>query len=304
MLEQCLASVLKQKANFAWKLIVSDNSQSECTSQWLAKQFPEVSTRRYYSIPVEAHFRDAINKACADYVMLFHDDDILLPNCIQILANKLDQNKNLAAVCCNAFISLGDQLTNRTMLRGASKDLQICSSSELVKRYLDFWEGGVAPLSPYVFRRSALKAEYIDGSTGGKYSDVTMLLNVLANGPFLWLAQPLAIYRIHEGSDNFNYAVHDKLRLLRTLQNSYGLRKNSFLCLSAKADIYQKAFLLRPNPTSIFSSSLSQKEKFILLFLINISLLRMLRSYRYAKHVVRKMLIHGLQRGVKLIQAK
>jgi len=304
LLEQSLGSVLSQEANFPWKVIVSDNSQSECTSHWLAKWHPSVAVRRYCSLPADAHFREAIKNATADYVMLFHDDDTLLPGCIQTLVTFLEHNSAFSAACCNAFIATGDQRTPRTMLRGSTKDIQICSSSTLIKRYLNFWEGGVVPLSPYVFRRSMLKSEYIDFSTGGKYSDVVMLLNVLANGPFHWFAKPLAIYRIHEGSDNFNYAVHDKLRLFRTLHRSYGLRKNSFLSLSAKSDVYQKAFCLRPNPAIFFSSSLSRKKQFILLFLVCISALRMLRSCRYAKHVVRNVLIHNLQRATKLIQVK
>lgn len=301
LLQQSLDSVLSQEADFSWMVTVSDNSQSECTSDWLARYHPSVAVRRYQSLPADAHFREAIKNTCADYVMLFHDDDILLPGCIQALVTFLAHNSAFSAACCNAFIAIDDQRTPRTMLRGATKDIQICSSRTLVKRYLDFWQGGVAPLSPYVFRSSALKPEYVDFSMGGKYSDVIMLLNVLANGYFIWLAKPLAVYRIHEGSDNSSYVAHDKFLLLRTLQRSYGLRKTSFLCLSAKADIYQRTFHLRPNPTSMFSSSISRKERFILLFLINISFIRMLTSCGYAKHVVRKVLIHVLQQSTRLI---
>ena len=294
-LKESLDSVLAQKANFSWKVVVSDNSQADSTSRWLANHHPEIEVRRYHSISAEAHFQAAIQNATSEYLMMFHDDDILLPGCVNSLIAVLDCNTSLSSASCNAFIIRDDKLTEITMLRYARKSINIASSSQLIRRYLDFWEGGVAPLSPYIYRASALKSEYINFSKAGKYSDVIMLLNILKHGPIHWVAHPLAAYRIHDASDNHNYSPHHKLLLLRTLRAEHGLKKESFLYSSAKADIYQRTFHLRPIQLFTFASILSTKRKRIVRFIALASFLRIMRSPRYSKHILTKAVARGIQ---------
>jgi Glycosyl transferase family 2 len=290
MLKQSLASVITQQVSFSLKTIVSDNSRSEDTSEMLSSCYPNIATRRYNSIPSYEHFREAVHNSQAQYIMLFHDDDVLLPGCLQALVNSLDHNPEISAASCNAYISFGDQCSSRTMIRKAKSNILISNEKNLVERYLDYWQGGVAPLSAYVYRKSAIKPDYIDFRTGGKYSDVCMLLQVLSNGPILWLSMPLAIYRVHEYSDNSTFSARDKLLLLRTLAKTYGLHKNSILHLIAKSDIYKRYYNINPNILKVLSRSLSKKERFVNTFILKTSLLRLFYSKGYALHLVKKFL--------------
>ena len=304
LLEQCIDSVLSQETSFSVNLIISDNSQSDESSHWLAREHPSIAVRRYHSIPVFEHMQLAIKNVSSQYVMLFHDDDILLPGCLQALVNQLDLNSKLSAVSCNAFIALENHQTFRKMLRQVNSHILISTPQMLIKRYLEFWEGGITPFSTYIYRSSAMKPEHIDISTAGKHSDVTMLLNVLKAGPFLWVANPLAVYRVHKGSDSFTYSAHNNLLLLRTLRSQYGIKKNSFFDLSFRTNIFKAVFSLRSNSLSVFWPALSRRKKLILFLLIKISLLRMLRYNQYFSHLLREVCIRTGFRLFRLVKSE
>jgi hypothetical protein len=289
-LKQSLASLLMQRASFPWKLIVSDNSEDTATSNWLLNAHPDITVRRYHSLTPEEHFRAAVANAQCQYLMLFHDDDILLQGCIDHLVTILDSSHSLAAVSCNAFLIQHSMKSSNRMLRYAKKDSVISSANELIRRYLDYWAGGVAPLSPYIYRTSALKLEYIDTTLAGKYSDVTMLLKVLTHGSIYWVSQPLAAYRIHDGQDNACYSSRDKLLLLRTLKREFNLKSNSFLYRAAKADIYRIGFGMSPRNLFAINHKTTPAVKKLLIFVLLIYLQRFFRRPRYALHRLLRVL--------------
>ena len=288
LLEQCIDSVLSQETSFPVNIIISDNSQSDETLHWLVREHPSIAVRRYHSIPAFEHFKSAISKVSSQYIMLFHDDDILLPGCLQTLVNHLDLNSKLSAVSCNAFIAFENHQTSRKMLRQVKSDIIISTPQMLINRYLEFWEGGIAPFSTYIYRSSAMKPEHIDVSTAGKHSDVTMLLNILKLGSFLWVANPLAVYRVHKGSDSFTYSARDNLRFMRTLRSEYGIKKNSFFDLSFRTNIFKIVFGLRSTSLTVSSLALSRRKRLILFLLAKATLLRILRYNRYFFHLLKK----------------
>ena len=290
LFKQSLSSVLMQKASFSWKLIVSDNSEEDLTSNWLAEEHPDIPVRRYDSLSSEAHFRESILNASSKYLMLFHDDDILLQGCIERLVTILDDTNSLSAVSCNAILMRDSKISSKLMVRYPKKDITISSDEILIRRYLDYWAGGVPPLSPYIYRTSALKQEYIDTTLAGKYSDVTMLLQVLTHGSIYWVSQALAVYRIHPGSDNSGYSSRDKLLLLRTLKRQFNLNANSFTYRAAKADIYRIGFGMSPRQLLSNNYKVTPTVKKLLAFLFSIALQRFLRRPRYALHLLSRVI--------------
>jgi glycosyltransferase involved in cell wall biosynthesis len=107
-LSQCIKSIVSQETAFTYRLLVSDNSTNDLVAEMLANCWPEIETRRFPGIPAVDHFRKAIELASSDFLMIYHDDDLLLPGCLQAMLSQLVADPALSAVACNANFYYAD----------------------------------------------------------------------------------------------------------------------------------------------------------------------------------------------------
>jgi hypothetical protein len=216
--------------------------------------------------------------------MIYHDDDLLLPGCLQAMFSQLVADPALSAVACNANLYYADGTQVSCMAPGHDF-LKITNAYTFINRYLNPWAGGAPPLSGYMYRASCLKATYIDPSRGGKYSDIAFLLSVLMQGPFLWLSHPYSLYRQHESSDNSQFSFHEKLSLMRSLRRDFGLSKSSFVYLNAKSVYYRQYFGVQPSLPSLFIFNPRSRRVFAEAFISRMVVVRFVRSHRYRKQL-------------------
>ncbi len=187
----------------------------------LVAEFPQVRCiRRTPPLSFFDHFRSILEEASADLLVMFHDDDILLGNYVEVLRNRLDAEPALSAICCNAAIIRGTENTDELFAPSGRGDLRLCVPEELLQEYFSLSLKGPLPFPGYMYRRTAVQGLFLDPRHGGKYSDVSLLLNVLRRGPILWLDTTLMRYRIHGHNDSATESVGQRLRLLRYV---YGL---------------------------------------------------------------------------------
>ena len=218
-LREALRSALSQ-AGDRIEVIVSDNSERGDVSRMLAAEFPQVRCiRREPPLGAFDHFRAVIEDATAEFLVMFHDDDVLLDGYAQALRARLESDPSLAAVCCNAAILRGSQATEELFAPGGA-DLRLRAPEDLLRAYFSLSLKGPAPFPGYMYRRSALQGLFLDPRHGGKYSDVSFLLKVLQHGGLLWLSVPLMRYRLHGKNDSGTEAVGQRLRLLRYVYGS------------------------------------------------------------------------------------
>ena len=52
-----------------------------------------------------------------------------------------------------------------------------------------------------------------DSKNGGKYSDVSFLVELISAGPILWISEPLIKYRIHSTNDSANVSFVDLIKI-------------------------------------------------------------------------------------------
>lgn len=282
---ECIESILRQDMSKIGKLIISDNSSNLKVETLVARQWPFLEFRRYPHIPADKHFQDAIRLSSLPYLMLFHDDDILLPGCIERSINKIKLDGKLSAVACNAYYLYENKPSKNTLVRYAKNDFQIHHPSDLIRRYLNHWEGGIAPFPCYIYRRSCIQPEYFDSANAGKHCDVALLLHVLSHGPFLWMSKPLALYRVHPKSDSSSVSLANRLSLIRYLHINYSLSKRSFLALNAKSEAFQAAYKFKPTLLSLAPSSRYSRQSFIRKLITRVSIMRIIFSWRYCMNV-------------------
>lgn len=212
---EAIDSILTQDyADF--ELVISENSPNDSVLRTLetSPKYKNIKIiKRSPSLPSLEHFKTVLKEVQTyEYAMLFHDDDILLPQAISEMMQKLESDSNLAAVACNAYITKNRENTDKVLSPFITNDIVIISQRQLIKRYL-FRKLSHPPFPSYIYRTSKLENNIFDPIDGGKYSDVSFLVKLVRSGRIYWLAKPLMRYRQHKQNDSVNINLHDLFKL-------------------------------------------------------------------------------------------
>lgn len=226
-LSQTLLSALGQGGA---EVLVSDNSETDSVERMLAERFPEVLVvRRKPTLPALQHFRVVVEESSAEFLVMFHDDDVLFPGYLEAMLRAMKSNPDLVAVGCNARVLQDEQETDELMMGGLADPIRINDAEAMARRYLSYECGRPAPFPGYMYRRRFLDGLFLNPAEGGKYSDVSFLMKLAQRGPIMWLPQPLIWYRRHGSNDTGALAIPQLLRLLGFIYQHTSIRRRSSL---------------------------------------------------------------------------
>ena len=228
-LRESLSSVLNQ-SNKNIEVIVSDNSDNNEVEEMLNKEFTNVRyIRRFPALDPFTHFSTVLNEACTEYLVMFHDDDVLQYEYADTLLSCLEADSTIAAISCNATILRNNQASWEYFAPNGRGNLRLVTPEDLLNQYFSLSHKGPTPFPGYMYRRALLKGLYLNPNEGGKYSDVSFILKIVSRGPIVWLDKPLMQYRIHEHNDSKQESVGDRLSLLRYVRTSLRLSSENAL---------------------------------------------------------------------------
>jgi len=214
-----IQSVLNQK-NTAFSLTISDNSSNDEVECMVKIEFPDACyIRRRPMLQVLEHFNQCIDEVKSSYFCLFHDDDVMNQDFFAEVTTCLHSHPNAIAFGCNANIEYFGKLQPQSSFLSFRQIEMISSSRDLAVRYFSRSQSGIAPFPGYVYKREAV-GDLRFHPEGGKYSDVTWLLNLASKGPILWINKPLMTYRLHESNDGGIESRRDRLRFLGYLKKN------------------------------------------------------------------------------------
>ena len=197
-------------------LIVSDNSTNDQTQKVIEENYLDafIYRRRLPSLTAFDHFNKMLSEVDSDYFMIFHDDDIMLPNMIGSLIKHFDYSydKNVLAVGANALIMKNNIRTNQRFRQKINHDVMINNPSQLVKLYSV--KNSIVPFASYLYKEEVAKSISLDIKKGGKYCDVAYLLDICCVGSILNLDEPLMILNQHQGQDSATHVFKDYSKLI------------------------------------------------------------------------------------------
>jgi hypothetical protein len=161
--------------------------------------------------------------------MLFHDDDIMLPNLVQNLYTEISRDDDVVAVGSNALIFYQDKCDASIIPSFYSLKNKIFTSKEqLLKKY--FLGNGIAPYPSYLYRKKIYgDLVFFDERKGGKYSDVAYIMDGLNYGKIIWLNEPGMLYRIHASNDSSVFKRSELDLLINYIISNTTYTENSFL---------------------------------------------------------------------------
>ena len=214
---QSIQSVLAQTCT-KYNLIVSDHSNNGSVESMVKEFFPNITyIRRSSSLKHLEHFNRCIDEVNADYYCLFHDDDIMAPSFVESMLKFIREHPNKAAYACNAYIETDGKIEKRLAFLSQKQYEAFDGPKRLARRYFSRNQSGIAPNPSYIYNsRIVDKQRFI--VDGGKYADVSLLLDIAQVGPIIWINKPLMTYRMHGNNIGSVESFPDRLRFLAYLK--------------------------------------------------------------------------------------
>lgn len=220
--EMAMAAIesIVNQSNSDFHLIVSDNSDQNDLENLIHLNFPSVEyRRRSSSLSAIDHANTCILEVKTGYFVLFHDDDLMLPNFVAEFQKAQKKFPKAAAFGCNAFIWQHNHTSKKPSFLGVGDCVGPLSPKGLVNAYFSRHQNGIAPLPSYIYCKEAIGQLRID-QNGGKYGDVQWLLEVAMRGLIYWINIPTMIYRLHGGNDSNSESLGDRLKFLAFLKKN------------------------------------------------------------------------------------
>ena len=195
-LAKCLESVVTQKTNFPFEIIVGDDASPDQLSQEIlhdyAKKFPEILTaiQRPENIGGRANYFDVVSRTKGKYIAHIDGDDYMYPGKLQKQVEILDCYPNIAIVGHDLDYLMVDGQKSRW--RRGKHVPKIGCAIDLLKHRCYFGH------SSKMYRRSAVKTK----STEFEIVDYWLHLEHAMSGNIYHLDEVLGAYRIHPGGDS------------------------------------------------------------------------------------------------------
>jgi hypothetical protein len=193
LVEKAIESILNQtEKNF--RFIISDNSTNLETKELVHNKFPEVEyVSRYPGVSVSEHFKMARELGKSNYLVMFHDDDILESRYVETILYTFANYPKTAAIATNGYLinEVGNIIEDSPLFVSSAKILRFESASKLLERYLSENNGRVAPFSSYAYDTNLIRSVEMDFTKGRNYFDTIFLSKIINPSSIIWLNLPL-----------------------------------------------------------------------------------------------------------------
>lgn len=235
MLIETIDSILCQTCH-DFQFVVSDNSSNDETKKILEERNlidRFIYRKRDHEYSSLDHFNICLSEVNTNYFILFHDDDVMMPNMIELLYNEAISN-SFVAIGTNSYFIRNHKYSKCKSLHNQKKNM-ILDKKLMVQQYC---KGTIVPFPSYIYNKSMVDELKFQDDVG-KYSDVTWLLRLCDKGNVLWLSHPLMYYRIHNLQDSKVYDIVNKGKLYSQYRTIIG-ENNSFIRLCDAELLYIK----------------------------------------------------------------
>ena len=253
-LRQAVESVLEQSYQNL-EIVIVDNCSTDLTAS-LVGELQQASNVRicFYqndrNIGLVANLNKCLEHAKGAYIKLLCADDMLLPECIEQMVERLDLHQSVKLVGSSRFIidERGDKLGIRKYMKG---DAIVCGS-QVITRCL-FGGNYIGEPTAVMFRKSDLKGGFREDMP--QLSDMDMWFQLLEQGDLLSLERPLCAVRSHSAQMTHanvksGMLVDDNIKLFELYSQKPYLEASRFLILKHKLLMTYRIWVSRNSITS------------------------------------------------------
>jgi len=209
MLAETIQSILQQTF-LDFELIVVDNMSEDGTREYISSiQDGRVRYFRNQNYGVIAKNRNyGIKEAKGTYIAFCDDDDLWLPNKLEVQVTLLKNNPNKVMCYSQAESFLDNQTVKKLMIRRSVKK----------SHFINLLQGNFIPNSSVLIKRDVFdRLGYLNESSELR-EDYEMWLRVTKSFSIVGTDQVLIKYRLH-GSNSAGSKVAETMRAIRTLRS-------------------------------------------------------------------------------------
>lgn len=230
--KDALDSVLGQSyRNF--EIVIVDNDSTDGTEA-IVEEFRACSDKVIYfknsiNIGISANFNKCLEYARGEYIKFLCVDDLLLPLCLEMMVNALDEHPAVSLVCGGRFSI--DTLGQNFDLRRYSSKRQVVPGYMVITRCL-FGRNYIGEPSAVMFRKSDVKSRFrVDLP---QLMDMEMWLRLLEVGALLNIEIPLCSIRFHrermtQENIKLGRLIEDNFRIFDEFSNRPYLKSTAWL---------------------------------------------------------------------------
>jgi glycosyltransferase involved in cell wall biosynthesis len=195
-LRQAIDSVLTQSYG-AFEIVISDNCSSDDTES-IVRGLGEPRIRYFrntQNIGMVPNWNAGIRRARGKYIAILEDDNRWHPRYLERAVQTLDAHPQVAFVHTAVFLT--DQDGRSSLLKKRWDEDRLCDGLSELRELM---HGNRIFLSTVTSRRDCLHSVGLFDEAIPYAADWEMWLRLYLRYPAAYLAEPLASYRIHEGS--------------------------------------------------------------------------------------------------------
>jgi glycosyltransferase involved in cell wall biosynthesis len=227
---EALKSILNQ-SNQNYQITISDNSSNSDFQELVRSTLEQNAKLRKINYIKRSQVYSAIDhwnvclaEISTEYFCLFHDDDLMLDNFVDDFWIAQKKFPNAVAMGCNAILREIDG-PDKPYFKSKNNYITGITAKELFAKYFSRHQMGVAPFPSYIYKTSLLNGAFFDFSKGGKYCDVTWLLELAQKAEVIWINKLMMIYHMHSENYGITESKLDRLTFLAYIKknrNTYG----------------------------------------------------------------------------------
>lgn len=291
-LKVAIDSVLNQNhSQIKFEIIVSDNSDNESICKKIEENCIQKNVRYIRRNPPLIHIdhmNSVVSELNSEYSVIFHDDDILDPDYINVMSSFFNESE-VVLVGCNSMnfkdniLDPKDVQDSKLRINNLSSTTKFYNEKNFLERYLPGNDGN-APFPSYMYRTKFLKQAMLKIPVTGKHADVSILSSHLNYGTIAWLEKPLMYYRIHDSNDTVIEQITSSISLFNYMKKK-GIKKNSIRLQLFKV-MFMKKWLLQQG--NIKSNITSRRYRVIVLFFL-LKTMKLLVRISFWKLVLKRL---------------
>lgn len=228
LLLNCIKSVLNQSLS-DFELVVSDNSTDNRTTE-LVSDFTDERIRyikRNPPLSADDHLNKILDEVTGDYFMIFHDDDIMHFNMLEVLYSTIIKSENAIAIGANAILTINGRKTKELIFKNPKDILYIKSNLEIAYQYLI--RNGIVPFPSYLYKKMVAQKLRIDRKNGENFCDMAFIMEIATLGSVIFLKQPLMEYCMHTNNDHVPDFFLNNMKILSFIRRTTDSKKNKKL---------------------------------------------------------------------------
>ena len=247
------------------KIIFSDNSTNFDTRFRIEENFSKdtnlFSYKRRDNLTSTEHFKILLEEVDTDFVVFFHDDDILDPEYLNTAFEIFAEHNDVSAIGFNAkLINEKNEFLRNLNSKYFMKDIKILEKNQYYNYFYNRTLIKPSPFPSYIY-----KTKFLKNPIGqNKHDDVNFVAQCLDGGNIFWSKEIKISYRIHKTQDSSNESLIQRREQFRNMQLDSSLTVNEKKHFKAHIRFtYWKNHFLRKSK-DFFKKRYSKARNFII----------------------------------------